>query len=358
MKSPRAFLSVLFLIQHPVCFVAFQLPPPRQLARSRDSSSTLRRPKSGSFPKRIRSHDVELFVSIHNEVDPVIRKRRLATWMAFFTGMADVALSLQFQTFATMLTGNLLWLSRAVAERNVPTVLYYISVVLSYMTGLSISRCLRNQAPKTILRTVGTAVMALFVGADWLYYSLGFSRWIPVCMIALAYGAINSMGTDFAGTLTFVVTGHVTKLTHLATDMIVEDKSLTEADTVAAQQCFSVIGGFFVGALASFYLLSKKLLLKRGFFSMLGIAYGVVFFSYDGRRVKRWWKRRQIPEMMVDPPKIEYVQANEQEAFAEAVSEAISEEKNVVVVFANNSTQPPLPMNSENSTIPTIISDS
>ena len=177
-------------------------------------------------------------------------------------------------------------------------------------------------------------------------------------MIALAYGAINSMGTDFAGTLTFVVTGHVTKLTHLATDVIVENKALTEADTVAAQQCVSVIGGFFVGALASFYLLSKKLLLQRGFFSMLGIAYAIVFFSYDGRRVKRWWKRRQIPEMMIDPPKIEYVQANEKEAFAEAVSDAISEEKDVVVVFANNSTRPIVTNNSENVTISTIIRDS
>jgi uncharacterized membrane protein YoaK (UPF0700 family) len=189
--------------------------------------------------------------------------------LAFFTGLADVALSLQFQTFATMLTGNLLWLSRAFVEQNVPTIFYYFSVLCSYMTGLSISRCLRDKDGTTILRTVGTGVMALFVGADWLYYGLNFSRWIPVCMLALAYGGINSMGTDFAGTLTFVVTGHFTKMTHLATDVIIEGKPLTEADVVAAQQCVSVIGGFSAGALMAFYLLSKKLLLRRGFFSVL-----------------------------------------------------------------------------------------
>lgn len=354
MKSPAALLSLLFLLQQSLTVVTFQLLAPQQrLARV----SSLRCPKPSSFSRRIGAHATGSPVSIHSEVDPVIRKRRLALWMAFFTGMADVALSLQFQTFATMLTGNLMWLSRAVVEQNVSTVFYYISVVCSYMTGLSISRCLRNQPPTTILRTVGAGVMALFAGADWLFYGLGVSRWIPVCMLALAYGAINSMGTDFAGTLTFVVTGHVTKLTHLATDVIVEDRPLTEADMVAAQQCVSVIGGFFVGALTSFYLLSKKLLLKRGFFSMLGVAYGVVFFSYDGRRIKRWWKRRRIPEMMIDPPKIEYVQANETAAIAEAVSEAISEDRDVVVVYANNATLP-IAAKSENSTIPTMIIDS
>ena len=149
MKSSTALLSLLFLLQKSWTVVAFQsLAPPRRLPR----------PQSSSFATRIqRPHVAELSVSIHNEVDPVIRKRRLATWMALFTGMADVALSLrklrsmifccfflslfilifvcriEFQTFATMLTGNLMWLSRALVERNVPTVLYYISVV-SFVT--------------------------------------------------------------------------------------------------------------------------------------------------------------------------------------------------------------------------------
>lgn len=89
MKSSTALLSLLFLLQKSWTVVAFQslAPAPRRLPP---------RPLSSSFATRIqRPHVAELSVSIHNEVDPVIRKRRLATWMALFTGMADVALSLR-----------------------------------------------------------------------------------------------------------------------------------------------------------------------------------------------------------------------------------------------------------------------
>ena len=289
-----------------------------------------------------RHHTVALSLVVDSDVDPVVRKRRLATSMAYLTGLSDVALSLQFQTFATMLTGNLMWLSRALMERNLQTTLYYTSVFASYLAGLSLVRLMRKKNPKTILRITGAATMALFLGADMLFYGAGLSRWIPVCMLSAAYGGINSMGTDFAGTLTFVVTGHLTRLAHLLTDLFVERKIMTEADVTAAKQSVGVTGGFFAGALTGFYLLSRNLLLRQGFFTTLGVCYGILFFSYDGRRIKRWWKRRQVPEMMIKPPSIEVVQTSDalegKEAVAAAVSDAISEEKDVVVVVVNNST--------------------
>ena len=296
--------------------------------------------------------------SISSEVDPNTRKRRLALWMAYLTGLSDVALSLQFQTFASMMTGNLMWLSRAVMERNTQTMLYYVSVFASYMTGLSLVRLMRNREPRTILRRTGAAVVALFVGADVLFYGAGFSRWIPVCMLAAAYGGINSMGTDFAGTLTFVVTGHVTRLTHLVTDLLVEQKplkQLTEPEVLAAKQCLAVSGGFFAGALTAFYLLSRNLLLRQGFFSTLGMGYGLLFFSYDGRRIQRWWKRRQVPDMMIAPPTIEVVRATdaleEKDAVKGAVINAVAEEKDVVVIVVNDNSTLPLER-AENSTQP------
>lgn len=296
-------------------------------------------PKSST---RIQRHPTALSLVFDNEVDPVVRKRRLATSMAYLTGLSDVALSLQFQTFATMLTGNLMWLSRAVMERNLYTTLYYCSVFASYLTGLSLVRLMRKKNPKTILRTTGAATMALFLGADMLFYGAGFSRWIPVSMLAAAYAVINSIGTDFAGTLTFVVTGHLTRLTHLATDLFVERKEMTESDVTAAKQSVGVTGGFFAGALTAFYLQSRNLLLRQGIFTTIGVCYGILFFSYDGRRVKRWWKRRQVPEMMVHPPSIEVVRTTDtlqgKDAVAAAVSDAISEEKDVVVVVVSNST--------------------
>jgi len=334
-----AWVLLLQPLQHQSLVGAFQ----HQLHRVSSTSTRgvmLQRP---TFLARARiqppPRTTALSLVVDSDVDPIVRKRRLATAMAYLTGVSDVALSLQFQTFATMLTGNLMWLSRAVVERNLGTTLYYVSVFMSYMTGLSLVRLMRKREPKTILKSTGAAVMALFVGADFLFYGAGFSRWIPVCLLAMAFGGINSIGTDFAGTLTFVVTGHVTRLTHLVTDCCVERKEMTEADITAAKQCVAVTGGFFAGALTAFLLLTRNMLLRQGLWTTLGMGYGLLFFSYDGRRIKRWWKRRQVPEMMVTPPTIEVVETSdtlsEKDAVAAAVNDAISEEKDVVVVVVH-----------------------
>lgn len=200
MKTTTTLLSLLIL-SHASSVSGFQpLAPPVMVTPVLQRST-----RCSVYNTKRRIRPTKLSVSIHSEVDPVVRKRRLATWLAFLTGMADVALSLQFQTFATMLTGNLMWLSRAISEGNIPTVCYYLSVFVSYLTGLSVVRSMRNENPKTILRGVGLAVATLFVGADWLFYGMGLSRWIPVCMLAAAYGGINSIGTDFAGTVSYSV---------------------------------------------------------------------------------------------------------------------------------------------------------
>ena len=246
-------------------------------------------------------------------------KRKLALGMAFLTGVSDVALTLQFQTFATMLTGCLLWLSRSICELNPPhgssssaavaaaswKVCYYASVFVSYLTGVAVVRRCRHWPPRRILRTVGTVVLTLFVAADVMCYAPPWwpsSRFIPVSLLAVAYGMINSIGTDFAGTLTFVVTGHLTRLTHLLTDRVFDGKRLTPQDVQTAQLSLSVCGGFTAGAVSAFYLHTRGQLLRPGLFSLLGISYAALFASYDGRRIRHWWKRRLVPDMSIRPP--------------------------------------------------------
>ena len=140
------------------------------------------------------------------------------------------------------------------------------------------------------------------------------------------------MGTDFAGTLTFVVTGHLTKLTHLATDYWFEGgrQTLADADVAAARQSGAVVAGFGLGAVAACVLQAQHLLLRRGVFSVLGVAYGGLFAAYDGRRIPRWWKRRQVPEMMIVPPAV----LEEHGLPPEAVSEAVRQEERVAAAAA------------------------
>ena len=231
------------------------------------------------------------------------RKRRLAAGMAFLTGMADIIFLFEFQTFSTMLTGNSLRLCIAMVESKLALTLYFCSVFASYLAGIASVRLMRKKPSKTILWTAGAAVSALFIGADLLYYlpstataAAAVTRnWIPVSMLAAGFGLVNAVGTDFAGTLTFVVTGHLTKLTHLFTDCYVERKTLSGLDRAFAKQSLSVVGGFFGGGLVASFLHARHLLIQKGTISALGVLY----VSYEGQRIKRWWRRRNFREMSV-----------------------------------------------------------
>jgi len=179
------------------------------------------------------------------------RKKRLATGMAFLTGWADLALFRRYKTFATMMTGNAIWLANAVTQSRYSAACYYASVIASYIVGLSLFRRMDLQLRKQCLRACALIVTALFVGSDIIQYYTQ-TQWIPVLMLASAYGIINSIGIEVSGTLTFVITGHMTKLTHQGVDRFSRKrgrKKLTDDDKAVVVQNSAVVAGFFGGAL-------------------------------------------------------------------------------------------------------------
>jgi len=276
--------------------------PSWQLLSLRQSASSTSSPALESTAAAVQATDET------DHDDPARSKRRLAAGLAFLAGFSNVAFMWEFQTFATMLTGNLLRLTRSIVEHQHVLTLYYVSVFASYLGGVTCLRLMRHKQPKTILRFTAVAVAVMHMAADVLYFGGGSSaaaavgiqrKWLPITLLSACYGMINSASTDFAGTLAFVVTGHFTKLTHLVTDWIVERKPFTAVDTALAKQSGAVVGGFFGGALVALYLNSRNVLFQRGMFSMVGLMYGLIFVSYDGKRIKRWWKRRQVPDMAV-----------------------------------------------------------
>jgi uncharacterized membrane protein YoaK (UPF0700 family) len=223
-------------------------------------------------------------------------KKRLATGMAFLTGWADILLFLKYKTFATMMTGNLMWLATATVEGNLKNVGYYSSVIASYIFGLTAFRRMDFSLRKKCLRICALLVAGLFVGSDLIYALTSYkSRWLPVMMLASGFGVINSIGTEVAGTLTFVVTGHMTRLIHVAVDRCSRSrggrKRLSDADKEGVKLNSAVIGGFFGGALFASFLNQSFLL--PGAFSMLGLLYGVLFYWLDMESLGgAWWLRK------------------------------------------------------------------
>mmetsp|Transcript_18546 Transcript_18546/g.28032 ORF Transcript_18546/g.28032 Transcript_18546/m.28032 type:complete len:304 (-) Transcript_18546:32-943(-) len=187
---------------------------------------------------------------------PMIARKRVAGMTAFLTAWANVALFTHYQTFATMMTGNSLWWARSLVRCQFGMVGYYTSVIASYISGLVV----HQKQPKI---RAAALVGLLFVASQFAPYKV-----VAVSLLAMGFGIINSIGQDIAGTLTFVITGHMTKLTH---DVLGGSKG--------ERMNWTVIGSFFLGGIWSF--LVKPLLSYRNQFFALGALYSSVFLWHE-----------------------------------------------------------------------------
>lgn len=213
--------------------------------------------------------------------------------MAFLTGWADVALVVRYNTFATMMTGNTIRMAQAFGEQRFRDVGYYISVIASYLLGLVVFRKTNLSLKERSMSACALVVTTLFVASDCIHCSYGGARWIPVMLLASAFGIVNSVGSEVAGTITFTTTGHLTKLTNQIVDRLSRTagrKKLTPTDRVAAIQNAIVILGFFGGALWACLLRSFKVLKFE--FAVMGCLYGILFLWQDMESLGgAWWLR-------------------------------------------------------------------
>jgi uncharacterized membrane protein YoaK (UPF0700 family) len=214
--------------------------------------------------------------------------------MAILTGYADVALFLRFQSFATMMTGNGLWLCKAMVEQRHRDALYYTSVIFSYVVGLTIFRKTDLTLKQRTMPVCAGLVAALFVLSDVALIRSGGNKWIPMMLLAAGFGIINSVGTEVAGTLTNVVTGHLTKLTHQVVDRLFSRQRKPINQPVLMQN-LTVTFGFLAGAFLA-CLVRRNSFLPRTFpyeWSVLGILYGLLFVWQDMASLGgAWWLRK------------------------------------------------------------------
>lgn len=201
------------------------------------------------------------------------------------------------------MTGNLMWFATALSEANLPSAIYYVTVITSYIAGLiSFRKAELTFQQKSLSKFCAPLILSLFVLADALSSTLGI-RWPSAALLSFGFGIINSVGTEIAGTLAFVVTGHMTKLTQMFTDRISRQagkKTITETQKETAKQSWTVIGGFGSGAFAACvaHKLFPQLLSRWGGFTILGLFYGLLFLWQD-RAHLRWLSPKQVVDMDV-----------------------------------------------------------
>jgi uncharacterized membrane protein YoaK (UPF0700 family) len=221
--------------------------------------------------------------------------------MAFLAGLANIAIYTKFKTFATMLTGNTLWMAVALTQGKFLDVAFYLAVITAYMAGTAIFRRTDLSLQQQTLPVSAALVATAFVVGDAVHYATStthavLSKWIPVMLFAMGFGVINSLGMEVTGALNFVVTGHYTKLINVLVDRLSRTagrKPLTEAQRKAAIQNGAICGGFVAGAVFASILMGYKVLNRFGIFSAIGLAHAVLWLVHDMEALGgAWWLRK------------------------------------------------------------------
>jgi hypothetical protein len=227
--------------------------------------------------------------------------KQLTTALAFLTGVADVFLIRKYQTFCTMMTGNTMWMMKAATECQFSLVGYYVAVISSYIAGLIIFRKAEmTWKTQSLGRFCAPFVTISFLLADFWSSRNAAIRWPAATLLSASYGIINSVGSEMAGALAFVVTGHMTKLTHVLTDRFSKqagNKPIADKDKSTLLQSSLIIVGFAAGAFVACALLFKRphLLDQWGAFTALGILYGSLFVWQDRESIQAWWLAHRSP---------------------------------------------------------------
>jgi len=214
-----------------------------------------------------------------------------------------------------------MWLAKAFTDLHWSNGVYYATVISSYMVGLAFYRTWQNQdatspsseissssspsSPPTSTKTrflvkIGASVVVLFALADVFLHtyspvtSVILHKWVPASSLAAAFALVNGVGIDTAGTMTFVVTGHLTKFIHSLVDTPYTQWTHLLRTNGGIHMNLSVISGFFVGALWGNIL--RHLGLLSANFTYMGILLGSLFLWKDSilHRVEGGGDRRTL----------------------------------------------------------------
>lgn len=141
-------------------------------------------------------------------------KKRIAIVMAFMTGWADFIFIKKYNFFPTMMSGNSLKMSYAMVDGRIRDTFFFLTIIFSYMVGVGIFRRAElSYKDKALNGLFAPLVTICFLVSDYLSWVNPASKFLPAMLLSLAWGVINSVGSEVTGTLIFVVTGAMVSLT-------------------------------------------------------------------------------------------------------------------------------------------------
>ena len=254
--------------------------------------------------------------TLNNQTTTTSHEKRIAITFAFLTGWVDYIFIKKYNYFATMHTGNTMKMAIAIIDGRYHDTIFYTSVILSYMMGVGIYHRAELSIYKDegVIRALFAPIVATcFVLSDNLLLlptaatttattaaATFFELFIPASLLSFAWGIINQIGNDVTGTLTFVVTGAMTRISTMTVDRLSRTAGRKTMPKDNLSLALSVIIGFILGAAWSACVsvhISQQYYLNRRAFSIIGVIYGLLFLWLDRREiwstVLEWSRRRR-----------------------------------------------------------------
>lgn len=107
-----------------------------------------------------------------------------------------------------MMSGNSLKMSYALVDGRIRDTFFFLTIIFSYMVGVGIFRRAElSYKDKALNGLFAPLVTICFLVSDYLSWVNPSSKFVPAMLLSLAWGVINSVGSEVTGTLIFVVTG-------------------------------------------------------------------------------------------------------------------------------------------------------
>ena len=172
-----------------------------------------------------------------------------------------------------------MWMASHTLNGAFARALFLAAVIVSYVGGLAIFRHIYLSLVERTLQLFAPMITVTFLAADYLTFMDPMAKLKPMCLLSAAYGIINTIGNDIAGTTCFVLTGHLAQITNAFVDQLSSANLVKRPLCVASIiQSSSVFFGFIFGAFAAWSIVKFCPNLKdRGLLSLMGTIYGALF---------------------------------------------------------------------------------
>mmetsp|Transcript_18264 Transcript_18264/g.25735 ORF Transcript_18264/g.25735 Transcript_18264/m.25735 type:complete len:461 (+) Transcript_18264:254-1636(+) len=239
-------------------------------------------------------------------------RQRFITAVSFLAGFTDAFSFKKYETYATMMTGNVIRTAMMIAEFKFKRALFFVSLYIPYLSGhfvyrakdlqMKTTNALREQLGQPKIPTY-LAVIPYFLFAFVLcdIFPVRRSLALKMPLMAFGYSIINAAAGDAtSGVTTSAMTGHTETLGLSLADYHLVDQKWRKGSKTSMRVISSFLTGIMVSATGANYVL--PFLQRHGWpsfplpFEMtVGLLHALVFQWYGNQ-----WMAMQAMSSMKD----------------------------------------------------------